>query len=133
MDTTTRLTASAAYGQSGHFIARITGRDPKFTFARTFVGRKTGKRKDGAEHTTDEPGLYETRDVDRKGRKDDTYHVVERLPDGSLDASTCTLQEAMALAKLFDAGASFEDAVAKLWPPKPAAADPDFDPISLGM
>jgi hypothetical protein len=40
-DGTVTLTASARYGYGGkQFVARIEGRDPKYTFERTFLGRK---------------------------------------------------------------------------------------------
>lgn len=116
---TVTLTASARYGYGGkQYIARITGRDSKFTFAREFVGRKEGKRRESATHTTDEPGLYVTCDLDSKGRKDETYWVVERDQDGDLDKTTCGLEDAMRLARLLDEGETFEQAVAEVWPPK---------------
>lgn len=71
------LYASAGYGYGGkQYIARIVGRDPKFTFARTFIGKKVGKRAEQAEATVDEPGLFERRDIDKKGRDDDSYLFV---------------------------------------------------------
>lgn len=101
---TITLSASAAYGFGGkQYIARITGRDAKFTFARDFIGRKGGKRGESAEATVDEPGLYVTCDVDRKGNKDDTYCLVWRAPNGDMYSTPESLEEAMAIAKRLDA------------------------------
>ena len=75
------LSAGARYGYGGkQFIARIVGRDAKFTFAREFVGRKGGKRGESSTADVDEPGLYETRDVGAKGNTDDRYCLI--LPHG---------------------------------------------------
>lgn len=77
-----KLIASAKYGYGGkQWIAQITGRAPKVTFARQFVGQKTGKRKDHSEYKTDEPGLYETCDIDGKGQKDYSYCVILLVDD----------------------------------------------------
>ena len=116
---TITLTASARYGYGGkQYIARITGRDSKFTFAREFVGTKSGKRRDHSEYQTDEPGLYVTCDLDSKGRKDETYWLIEDDGQDGVKSSTCDREEAMQLAKMLDAGTSFADAVARMWPPK---------------
>ena len=113
---TVTLTASAKYGYGGkQYIARITGRDSKFTFAREFVGSKSGKRREEAEYQTDEPGLYVTCDIDRKGSKDETYHVVEQ-DGGGVKSATCTREEAMRLAKLLDQGMAFAAACESIWP-----------------
>lgn len=121
MQKTVTLTASACYGHGGkQYIARITGRNSKFTFAREFVGRKEGKRRESSTYMTDEPGLYLTCDLDSKGRKDETYYVVERRADGGLDHLTCDKEDAMELARRLDDGETFEEAVAAIWPPKSA-------------
>lgn len=112
MASTVNMTANAAYGMKGHYIARITGRDSKFTFKREFIGRKCGKRNEGCEATIDDPGLYMTCDVDRKRNKDETYYVVETDGDG-IEDQTCTKEEAMKLAKLMDS-MSFEEALLKV-------------------
>lgn len=117
---TVTLTATAKFGYGGkEYIARITGRDPKFTFAREFVGSKGGKRREYAEYMTDEPGLYVTCDIDRKGGKDETYHLIETVPgtDGDLTTATIGKEDAMRVAKLLDAGRAFEEAVAEVFPP----------------
>lgn len=92
------LTASSDYNTAGkQFVARITGRRPKFTFEREFVGQRSGKRKDYTSADVDEPGLYETRDTTRKGT-DDSYCIVwqdeDRLVKTDVDRDV-----AMKLAK----------------------------------
>lgn len=69
------FSASAGFGYGGkQWIARITGRlKGAATFEREFVGIKGGKRGEGCTATVDEPGLYETCDVDNKGVKDYAY------------------------------------------------------------
>lgn len=116
---TITLTASARYGYGGkQYIARITGRDAKYTFDRRFVGTKGGKRREDSEYQTDEPGLYVTCDLDSKGRKDETYWLIERQADGGLDDATVTREQAMLLARLLDDGKTLEEAVAQVLPPK---------------
>lgn len=105
MQSTIQLTANAAYGHGGEqYIARITGRDSKFTFAREFVGRKSGKRGDHAEYDTDEPGLYLECDVDKNGDKDETYYLVYSLEGVGLTTIRPTKEEMMDLARRLDAG-----------------------------
>lgn len=102
MATTITLTAEAEFSYGGkQYVARIMGRDPKFTFAREFVGRKEGKRKEYATYTTDEPGLYMTCDVDRRGDKDDSFCVVYPAPDG-LRQLWVDRDDAMAIARRLD-------------------------------
>ena len=122
MARTITLQASAKFGFGGkQYIARITGRNDKFTFDRSFVGTKSGKRRDCSEYMTDEPGLYVTCDIDSKGRKEETYLVIEEESPGNLVENTCTKEEAMKLAKLLDNGKKFADAVVEIWPaPSPA-------------
>ena len=132
MEKTIKLTASARYGYGGkQYIARIVGRDPKFTFAREFVGRKSGKRRDYSEHITDEPGLYITCDLDSKGRKEETFFLLEEI-EGGLEKYTVNREQAMGLARLFDSGSTLQQAVNSVFPPKPKQ-DSGFDPIELGM
>jgi len=69
MSTAIKLQADAAYGCKGQYIARITGRDAKYTFARTFIGRKEGKRGDATVALIDVPGLYEICDVGTRGKQ----------------------------------------------------------------
>jgi hypothetical protein len=121
MASTITLSASAAYGYSGkQYIARITGRDSKFTFFREFIGRKGGKRGDISEATVDDAGLYMTCDIDNKGRKDETFWVVEEK-DGGIVKECCATEEAMKLAKMLDNCQTFEAAVLAIWPPKSPA------------
>lgn len=104
MATTVTFSASARFGYGGkQFVARITGRDPKFTFNREFLGRKEGKRGESTTFTVDEPGLYMTRDVDSKGRADDSYWLVWQ--DGTeLRVWLASHEDAMRLAKEIEAG-----------------------------
>ena len=116
------LVAEARYGYEGkQFIARITGRDSKFTFAREFVGRRSGKRNGTTEADLDTPGLYEVCDVDGKGNKDSRYVLLFELPDGVLLKLRGTADNAdgidgkdaaMTIAKRMDAGESFDRIVA---------------------
>jgi hypothetical protein len=82
MSKTITLSASARYGYGGkQFIARITGRDKKFTFEREFIGKKVGKRGEDTSVVVDEPGLYVERNIDSKGRSDETYQIIWRDGD----------------------------------------------------
>jgi hypothetical protein len=94
------LSASADFGLTGQYVARITGRDAKFTFAREFVGAKYGKRNEGTSADVDDPGLYECRDVTRKGRVDRFWLVVE--VDGQLVKLRSDKEDAMAIARALD-------------------------------
>ena len=109
------LNASARYGYGGkQFIARINGRDSKFTFDREFIGKKGGKRGEDSEADVDTPGLYETRDVDSKGRTDDSYCLV--LEDGDrLVQIWIDKADAMKVAKELDARRDI-DSICKLLP-----------------
>ena len=100
---TVTLSAGAKYGFAGkQFVARITGRHPKFTFAREFVGGRQGKRGDSSEATIDEEGLYQTRDVDKHG-SDDSYYLIWR--DGSeMEKLPVSKETAMSLARALDKG-----------------------------
>jgi hypothetical protein len=76
------LTAvSKSYGNNGHYIARVTGRNSKYTFEREFIGRMDGREKHAY---IDEPGLYEICDIDKKGRKDQNYRIIVPDPSGEL-------------------------------------------------
>lgn len=122
MANTITLTATARYGYGGkQYIALLTGRDPKFTFKREFVGRKEGKRRETATYTTDQPGLYMTCDLDSKGRKDETYWLLEKV-GRNLEDHTCSLEKAMEIASWLDKDISFEEAVAVVYP-RPVTAN----------
>jgi hypothetical protein len=97
---TITLNARAAFGYGGkQYIARITGRDSKFTFAREFIGRKSGKRGEDASVMLDEAGLYIVCDVDRTGNRDESFCLF----DGARRVWIYK-EEAMALAKKIDEG-----------------------------
>lgn len=96
---TITLRAGASYGHTGMYIARILGRDSKFTFSREFVGRKIDSRN--SEAMLDEAGLYEVMDIDRKGRKVHCYVIIARHPSGEgLEKLSCDKEDAMKIAKL---------------------------------
>jgi hypothetical protein len=104
------LKAGAAYGQSGQYIARIIGRDSSRTFKREFVGRKTDQRSSQAE--IDEVGLYEVCDIDKKGRKEQSYTLVVDVDGlGELDEFGSDREDAMAIAKAMDEGREFSQIV----------------------
>jgi len=105
-----RLTAGADYGMTGQYVARITGRSAKFGYGREFIGRKGGKRNETTEATVIDAGLYETCDVDKKG-KDSTYRVIMQT-DGELRQSLPVSDEdAMQIASALDAGREIESIV----------------------
>jgi hypothetical protein len=104
MQTTVTFSAARERGSRGHaFIAQITGRHPKFTFAYEFRGKKD--RNGDVEYQTDEPGLYVERDVDSKGRSTDTFWVAYNAPDGSFRAASIAKERAMEIARRMDSGA----------------------------
>lgn len=97
-----KFSASASYGNGGkQFIARIVGRHKTFTFQREFIGKKGGKRNEDCSADVDEPGLYETRDIDRKGKDDDTQYLVIETPAGLVKWSV-SKDDAMKIAKELD-------------------------------
>lgn len=103
MGTSQTLTASGDFGNEGkQYVARITGRDEKFRFARKFMGRKEGKRGGSTSVLIDEPGLYVEHDVTRKGSTD-TY-IVLWMDGDHLERDTIDESEALAAAKAIDAG-----------------------------
>lgn len=79
--TTITLAVSASYGYGRkQYVARITGRAAKVTFARDFVGQKYGKRQESTSYDTDEVGLYELCSIDRKGQKEQRYRLILPAP-----------------------------------------------------
>lgn len=106
---TVNFKAESAYGFTGQYVARITGRDPKFTFKREFVGRKCGKRGDVTSYDTDEPGLYEECSVTKRG-KDSTYWLMlpdSRRPSGFM-TETIDKADAMRIAKAIAEGIALD-------------------------
>jgi hypothetical protein len=109
MSSTVTLSASAKYGYGGkQFVARINGRDSKFTFDREFVGKKSGKRGDYTEAMVDDPGLYEERDIDSKGRSTDTYYLIWQEAEGDFRKTVIPKEDAMVMAKWLDEGKSVD-------------------------
>jgi len=103
MSNTIRLYAEAAYGHTGQYVARVTGRDPKWGLALSFIGRRSGKRGEMTEELVDEPGLYAERDVDRKGNKKDLFPLVWRDAKG-LRVTRLDRDEAMGVARRIEDG-----------------------------
>jgi len=109
MGSTVTLSASAKYGYGGkQFVARITGRDSKYTFEREFLGRKEGKRGDYTETMVDGAGLYVERDIDRKGNADETYYLLWEETAGDVRKITIPKEDAMTMAKWLDEGKSVD-------------------------
>lgn len=106
---TVTLSASADYGHTGQYVARLTGRNSKFTFVREFIGTKYGKRNEGTSAQVDDPGVYELRDVTRKG-KVDKYRIVVEL-DGELHKLVSDKEDAMTICKQLDAQRAFGEIV----------------------
>lgn len=104
------LQASADFGQTGQYIARLTGRNSKFTFEREFVGRKFGKRNEGTSADLDELGVYECRDSTRKG-KVDRYRLIV-LWNGELKVIKSDKSDAMEICREIDNGRAFRSIVA---------------------
>lgn len=104
------LSASADYGLSGQYIAHITGRHPKYTFDRQFIGRKGGKRNEVSEADVDDPGLYECCDIDKKHGKESHFYLVLEI-NGNLHKFKSDKEDAMTIAKALDAGRPFNEIV----------------------
>ena len=93
------------------YVAQITGRDAKFTFAREFLANGENRRDARAEVI--DPGLYETRSVDKKERVTDAYTLVLEINDelSEFDASKA---DALKITKLLDDGRPFDTIVEPL-------------------
>jgi hypothetical protein len=104
------LTASADFGFSGQYVARITGRDSKYTFSREFLGRKGGKRNEDTTADVDDLGLYEVCDVTKRGKDSAFWLVIEGR--AGMARISCSKEDAMKIAKEMDAGRRFEDILA---------------------
>jgi hypothetical protein len=107
------------YDGKGQFIARIHGRDSKFVFDREFIGRKEGRRGITTTADVDDPGLYELREISKKGDKLEKYKLVVEYDDelyalramgDSLDESDGK-EAAMKIAKYLEKGCRFDDIV----------------------
>lgn len=104
------LKATADYGQAGQFIARITGRDSKFTFEREFLGRKSGKRNETTTVDIDTEGLYECCDIHRKRGKQSSFYLVCEVAGTPIQYNS-DKEDAMAVAKAMDSGRKFAEIV----------------------
>ncbi len=103
------LAAFADYGQSGQYIAKLTGRAPRVQFRREFLGTKEGKRNDGTRYETDEVGLFEVHNETRKGR-DRQYWLVLAWKEG-LVSLRADHEDALLICKRLDGGERLEDIV----------------------
>ena len=101
--------ANSDFGQTGQYIARITGRAKNVTFAREFVGRKSGKRNDVTTALVDEPGLYEVVNCTRKGKDRDYWIVLEH--EGELKRIRSDEEDFLAIAKRLDGSETLEQIV----------------------
>ena len=81
VDIPIELTAVAQHGNK-QYIARITGRDARYTFAREFVGERIGAARDVRVFLCDEPGLYVTCDITAENAKAEAYHLVHQTGAG---------------------------------------------------
>lgn len=106
---TITLHASADYGFTGQYIAKLVGRAAKVQFNREFCGTKYGKRNECTSYTTDEPGLYETQNVTRKGKTRKYWIVIE--VNGKLEEYQTDLDDALAIAKRLEGGESLEEII----------------------
>ncbi|MGA9088229.1 MAG: hypothetical protein WB420_03895, partial [Bradyrhizobium sp.] len=103
------LVASADFGQTGQYIAKLTGRAAKVQFRREFCGTKEGKRSQDTRYETDEIGLYEVNNQTRKGRDRDYWLILPRN-DGLVKLRT-DHEDALLICKRLDAGEQIEDVV----------------------
>jgi hypothetical protein len=131
MNSVVSFSASAKYGYGGkQYIARITGRDPKFTFSREFIDRKEGKRRDSSSADVDDPGLYVEVDIDKHGDKDETFYIVYECPGyGLMKSGGLAKETAMPLAKLIDAGHCDWTQIALMRRLEAAEAKPDSNTL----
>lgn len=104
------FTAVSDYGQTGQYVARLTGRAPRVSFSREFLGRKSGKRNDITTALIDDPGLYEVVWCKRKGKERAYWLVVEH--DGELRQLRSDEEDCLAIAKRFDGGEFLEQILA---------------------
>lgn len=113
------LTAvSKCYGNNGQYLARISGRSGKYTFERSFLGRKSDRTTSAL---VDEPGLYEEADIDKKGRKEPSFVLVLQRPaefpplsdtaDKEWMKFTIAESDAMSIAKRIGEGEQLTDIV----------------------
>lgn len=105
------LTASSDFEKAGkQYVARITGRKPIATFARDFIGRRSGKRNDFTSALVVEPGLFEISSPTRKGAGREWVLVIEH--EGELVKLQSDEEDAMKIAKRLDGRESLADIVA---------------------
>lgn len=103
------FTAFSDFGQTGQYIARITGRQKKVNFAREFIGRKSGKRGDITTALVDEPGLYEVVWCKRRGKERAHWILLE--VEGQLRQVRSDEEDFLTIAKRLDGGETIEQIV----------------------
>lgn len=109
MGTTVKLYAESDFGKSGQYVARLTGRDSKFTFQREFIGTKYGKRNESTSAEVDDPGAYMVRHCGRKGNDERYFFVAEFA--GELHKIRADKADCMTVCKALDAGRAFDEIV----------------------
>lgn len=109
MSGTVELSARASSGALGQYIALLTGRDKKVHFSRQFLGSKEGKHKDRTVYETDEPGIYECCDRNKKGKSKRYYLVLDF--QGDLTKVEIPLRDALVLVRRVEGGELLEELV----------------------
>lgn len=104
------VAASYCFGKSNQYIARVTGRDESYTFQRSWLGRKTGKRHDRTEADVDSTGLYEICDISRNGTKEQSYVVIIHIGE-YLRKYSVSKEDAMKIGRALEAGLNFDHIV----------------------
>ena len=103
-----KLTAVAAYGRSGHYVAQLTGREHGAkTFKRSWVSRRSGSN---AVADVDDVGVYEVCDIDKRGGKTQSYCLIVRIND-ELHKIPTDRTEALKITKEMDAGRTLMEIV----------------------
>lgn len=105
------LSAKGKWAYQGRqYIARIGGRDAKYTFRRDFIGEKSGQRREFTTVHVDDPGLYECCSIGRNGIRQRAFVVVIEH-DGNMRAAIVTEQQALAIAKGLGSGKAISEVV----------------------
>ncbi len=104
------VTAHQYFGCARPWVARVTGMDSQYGFARAFLAAATTSSRSGAtgdhEWSLTEPGLYECR-FPRRRHDDGGMRIVWRAKDGALKWTSTSAERAREIARLMDAGETF--------------------------
>jgi hypothetical protein len=92
-----RASAPGHMGGKQH-IAEITGADGQFGMDRDFVDKKTGKKRDESEHTTNRQGLFEESDITSAGKKVRHFVTLHHPETGVLTKHPVDKETAQAIA-----------------------------------